>query len=145
MGLAMLSIGMVASFLTPNLTVSFILGMLFNAIPVMTYYADVLVPASATARQISQWSFAAQFDDFGRGVISLSSIGVLRADHRAGHLPEHGADRQAALAAARREPACPSAARSQALAGLIIARAVADRPGVWRPMLAGASRARSRC
>ena len=65
---------MVASFLTPNLTVSFILGVLFNAIPVMTYYADVLVPASITARQISQWSFAAQFDDFGRGVISLSSI-----------------------------------------------------------------------
>ena len=73
MGLSMLAIGMVASFLTPNLTVSFILGALFNAIPVMTYYADVLVPASVTARQISQWSFAAQFDDFGRGVISLSS------------------------------------------------------------------------
>src|SRR3954462_544139 len=74
MGLSMLAIGMVASFLTPNLTVSFILGALFNAIPVITYYADVLVPTSATARQISQWSFAAQFDDFGRGVISLSSI-----------------------------------------------------------------------
>src|SRR5262245_51275866 len=74
MGLAMLAIGMVASFLTPNLTVSFILGALFNAIPVMTYYADVLVPGSVAARQISQWSFAAQFDDFGRGVISLSSI-----------------------------------------------------------------------
>ncbi|HEY2413380.1 MAG TPA: Gldg family protein [Pirellulaceae bacterium] len=74
MGLSMLAIGMVASFLTPNLTVSFILGVLFNAIPVMTYYADVLIPASVTARQISQWSFAAQFDDFGRGVISISSI-----------------------------------------------------------------------
>jgi ABC-2 type transport system permease protein len=73
MGLAMLAIGMVASFLTPNLTVSFILGALFNAIPVMTYYSDVLVPNSSAARQISQWSFAAQFDDFGRGVISLSS------------------------------------------------------------------------
>ena len=46
MGLAMLSIGMVASFLTPNLTVSFILGMLFNAILVMTNYADVLIPAN---------------------------------------------------------------------------------------------------
>ncbi|HZN33925.1 MAG TPA: Gldg family protein, partial [Pirellulaceae bacterium] len=73
MGMAMLSLGMVASFLTRNLTVSFILGMLFNAIPVVTYYADVLVPASATARQVSQWSFASQFDDFGRGVISLSA------------------------------------------------------------------------
>ncbi|MBW8883578.1 MAG: Gldg family protein, partial [Planctomycetia bacterium] len=74
MGLSMLSVGMVASFLTPNLTVSFILGALFNAIPVMTYYADVLVPSSIAARQVSQWSFAAQFDDFGRGVMSLSSI-----------------------------------------------------------------------
>ncbi len=74
MGLAMLAIGMVASFLTPNLTVSFILGVLFNAIPVVTYYADVLIPGSQAARQISQWSVAAQFDDFGRGVISLSSI-----------------------------------------------------------------------
>jgi ABC-2 type transport system permease protein len=73
MGMSMLAVGMVASFLTRNLTVSFILGMLFNAIPVVTYYADVLVPASATARQVSQWSFASQFDDFGRGVISLSA------------------------------------------------------------------------
>src|SRR4051812_17792280 len=73
MGLSMLAIGMVASFLTPNLTVSFILGVLFNAIPVVTYYADLLVPMSSLARQISEWSFAAHFDDFGRGVISFSS------------------------------------------------------------------------
>src|SRR5687767_9094633 len=72
MGLAMIAIGMVASFLTNNLTVSFILSLLLNTIPVITYYADVLVPTSATARQVSQWSFGSQFDDFGRGVISLS-------------------------------------------------------------------------
>src|SRR5205807_6510254 len=42
-------------------------------IPVVTYYAYLLVPMSSLARQISEWSFAAHFDDFGRGVISFSS------------------------------------------------------------------------
>ena len=74
MGLSMIAIGMVASFLTNNLTVSFILSLLLNTIPVLTYYADVLVPIQPLARQISQWSFGSQFDDFGRGVISLSSL-----------------------------------------------------------------------
>ena len=41
---------------------------------VLTYYADALIPTSATAQQVSRWSFAAQFDDFGRGVISLSGL-----------------------------------------------------------------------
>jgi ABC-2 type transport system permease protein len=72
-GLAMLSVGMVASFLTNNLTVSFILGMLFNSVLVGTQFADVVVPSSSLAQRISRWSYAAQFDDFGRGVISLSS------------------------------------------------------------------------
>ena len=74
MGLAMIAIGMVASFLTSNLTVSFILSLLFNTIPVMTYYADVLVPTSGAAQHVSRWSFGAQFDDFGRGVVSFSSM-----------------------------------------------------------------------
>jgi ABC-2 type transport system permease protein len=72
-GLAMLSVGMVASFLTNNLTVSFILGMLFNSVLVGTQFADMVVPSSALAQRISRWSYASQFDDFGRGVISLSS------------------------------------------------------------------------
>src|SRR6185369_14831774 len=120
MGLSMLAICMVASFLTPNLTVSFILGVLFNAIPVMTYYADVLIPASVTARQISQWSFAAQFDDFGRGVISVSSIaffvliivlGIYLSMVLIGkrHWLRHDAS------------PVPVARKAQALAGLIIA------------------------
>ncbi|MEX2173914.1 MAG: Gldg family protein [Pirellulaceae bacterium] len=73
-GLAMLAIGMVASFLTSNLTVSFILGLALNSILVFTHYADTVIPASATARQVSRWSFASQFDDFGRGVVSFSAI-----------------------------------------------------------------------
>jgi len=72
-GLAMLSVGMVASFLTNNLTVSFILGMLFNSVLVATQFADMVVPSSSLAQRISRWSYASQFDDFGRGVISLSS------------------------------------------------------------------------
>ncbi|MDX1945329.1 MAG: Gldg family protein [Pirellulaceae bacterium] len=73
MGLAMLAIGMVGSFLTNNLTVGFIIGLLFNSILVLTHYADALIPTSSSARQLARWSFAAQFDDFGRGVISLSA------------------------------------------------------------------------
>jgi ABC-2 type transport system permease protein len=73
MGLAMLALGMVASFLTSNLTVSFILGLAINFIPISLYYADMFVPGSANAQQVSRWSPQAQFDDFGRGVISFAS------------------------------------------------------------------------
>ncbi|HWA96844.1 MAG TPA: Gldg family protein [Pirellulales bacterium] len=72
-GLAMLSIGMVASFLTGNLTVGFVLGLLFNIPLVMLHWADVIVPGSF-APIVAQWSVAEQFRDFGRGVISLASI-----------------------------------------------------------------------
>ena len=73
-GLAMIAIGMVASFLTNNLTVSFILGLLFNAVLVLTQYSDAVVPSAATAQRVARWSFASQFDDFGRGVVSLSGL-----------------------------------------------------------------------
>ena len=42
-GLAMLAVGMVASFLTSNLTVGFILGAVFNAPLVFAVNADVIV------------------------------------------------------------------------------------------------------
>ena len=72
-GLAMLSLGMVASFLTSNLTVGFILGVLFNAPLVFAVNADVIVSDIDRAQTLSRWSASAQFDDLGRGVISLSS------------------------------------------------------------------------
>lgn len=80
-GLAMLSIGMVASFLTRNLTIGFVLGVIFNMPLVFMKMADML-PSKVNvpflqdlnlARLISDWSIASQFDAFGRGVISLSS------------------------------------------------------------------------
>jgi ABC-2 type transport system permease protein len=73
MGLAMLAIGMVASFLTSNLTVGFILGLLFNAPLALAHEASSVMGPKAAA-QVRAWSLAEHFADFGRGVVSLSSI-----------------------------------------------------------------------
>jgi len=72
LGLAMLSVGMVASFLTGNLTVAYVLGAIFNAPLVFAAQAEVIFPTEA-ARIIKQWSIGDQFYDFGRGVISLAA------------------------------------------------------------------------
>jgi ABC-2 type transport system permease protein len=74
-GLAMLSIGMVASFLTGNLTVGFILGALFNA-PLA--FAGSM-PDWAWLRFLKQLSIDEQFRDFSSGVISFASIGYFLA------------------------------------------------------------------
>ena len=72
-GLAMISIGMVASFLTSNLTVGFILGALFNAPLAFAFRADTITNRSV-AREIKNFSIQERFDDFGRGVLSLSGV-----------------------------------------------------------------------
>ena len=72
-GLAMLAVGMVASFLTSNLTVGFILGLLFNAPLALADQASSVMGAKAAAR-VRAWSLAEHFVDFGRGVVSLSSV-----------------------------------------------------------------------
>ncbi len=72
-GMAMISIGMVASFLTNNLTVGFILGALFNAPLAFAGMSDVIAPNRSLTRAVKQFSIAEKFDDFGRGVLSLSS------------------------------------------------------------------------
>lgn len=59
-GLAMLAVGMVASFLTANLTVAFVLGVAFNA-------PFALIPRW-------DWGIAENYRDFARGVISLSGV-----------------------------------------------------------------------
>ncbi len=73
-GLAMLSIGMVASFLTNNLTVGFILGMIFNLPLALFGVADWIIKDPELAQGIKRWSAVEQFGDFQRGVISLSGI-----------------------------------------------------------------------
>ena len=72
-GVAMLAIGMVASFLTSNLTVGFILGLLFNAPLAVAEQAGAVMGPAAAAR-VKSWSLAENFSDFGRGVVSLSSV-----------------------------------------------------------------------
>jgi ABC-2 type transport system permease protein len=73
MGAMLISIGMVASLLSSNVTVAFILGALFCAIPI---FAGVIgSPFGGTLRrQIEDLSVPEQFADFGSGVIPLSGV-----------------------------------------------------------------------
>ncbi len=73
-GCGMLSIGMVASFLTSNLTIGFILGAAFNAPLVFAASADAIVPQESVARFIRGFSIAEQFRDFGRGLLTGSGV-----------------------------------------------------------------------
>ena len=73
-GLAMLAIGMVASFLTHNLTVGFILGLVFNSALVFLGFADTVIPSPAVASSVERFSVEGKFDDFGRGVVSVSGV-----------------------------------------------------------------------
>ncbi len=72
-GLTMLSIGMVASFLTSNLTVAYILGAAFNCPLVFASVSETLF-GSLWGGELKQLSLSERFNDFGRGVISLSSV-----------------------------------------------------------------------
>ena len=74
-GLAMLAVGMVASFLTRNLTVAYILGAVFNAPLVFLVGADA-VPMLNHRWAVAgkQWSLGGQFQEFGRGMFTLSGI-----------------------------------------------------------------------
>lgn len=73
-GIAMLSLGMVASFLTNNLTVGFIFGVVFNAPLAFFSNADVIISDNQAVSRLFEWSLLQRFDPFGRGLISLPSI-----------------------------------------------------------------------
>ncbi len=73
-GVGMLSLGMVASFLTNNLTVSFIFGVVFNAPLAFFSNADVVFSSQVWVEAMYEWSFLRRFGDFGRGLIALPSI-----------------------------------------------------------------------
>ena len=73
MGALLISIGLVASILSSNVTVAFILGAVFSAVPVLLNLAGA--PFGATTRRvIEDLSIPSQFSDFGSGVVSLVGL-----------------------------------------------------------------------
>ncbi len=73
MGAALLSLGMVASLLTANLTIAFILGALFCAVPVFFDHAGVLL-SGRWLQLVEGFSFRQQFKDMASGIVTLSSV-----------------------------------------------------------------------
>ena len=73
-GLAMLAVGMIASFLTNNLTVGFILGALLNLPLVAAMWADTIIPTSGLVLLVKMLSYFTASEEFSRGVISLRAV-----------------------------------------------------------------------
>lgn len=73
-GVAMIALGMVASFLTKNLTVGFIFGAALNAPLVFFSNADVIFSDGLWIQRLFDWSLLQRFEPFGRGLISMPSI-----------------------------------------------------------------------
>ena len=71
MGLPMLAIGMVASFLTGSVPVAFVLGLLFNAPLYGMFQAGNYMTDPEWSAFFKEWSLDGQFRDFARGVVSL--------------------------------------------------------------------------
>jgi ABC-2 type transport system permease protein len=72
-GLLMIAIGMVASLLSSNITVAFILGAIFCAIPIFLGVIGAPLPAH-WRREVENWSIPSQFEDFGTGVITFAGV-----------------------------------------------------------------------
>lgn len=78
MGSAMISISLVASMLTNNVTVAFILGALFCAVPV--FLEKLAAPFGTSARHtLEVLSIPAQSKDFGLGLVTLSGVVYFKA------------------------------------------------------------------
>ncbi|MGH8015917.1 MAG: Gldg family protein, partial [Candidatus Zixiibacteriota bacterium] len=72
-GSSLLSVGMLASLLTENATIAFILGAIFSSIFVFFSSAGIIF-GSGMERILSPLGVNAAFNDFARGVVSLSGI-----------------------------------------------------------------------
>ena len=75
-GLAMLAIGTIASFLTSNITIGFVLGVAFNTPLVFLAASDAIFGSGGrqVVLAVKQWSISQQFSDFGHGVLTLSGF-----------------------------------------------------------------------
>jgi ABC-2 type transport system permease protein len=73
MGSALLAVGMLASLLTDNLTIAFILGAILCAVPVFIDHAGTIL-SGRWQLLVENFSFRQQFLDLSSGVISLSSL-----------------------------------------------------------------------
>ena len=72
-GAALIAIGMLASLLTQNATIAFIVGALFCAALIVTgTAAGAIVPG--LERTLDALSVIVHFDDFAKGIISLSGL-----------------------------------------------------------------------
>ncbi len=72
-GAAMIAVGMLASLLTRNATIAFIVGALFCAALIVTGIAvGAVLPG--LERPLGALSVYVHFDDFAKGIISLSSL-----------------------------------------------------------------------
>jgi gliding motility-associated transport system permease protein/gliding motility-associatede transport system auxiliary component len=73
MGAALLALGMLASQVTGNLTVAFILGAILCAIPVFLRHAGALLSGRAQ-RFAEQLSVVDQFRDLSQGIVTASAV-----------------------------------------------------------------------
>jgi ABC-2 type transport system permease protein len=74
LGGALLSVGMVASHLTSSMTVAFILGAVFCALPVFMGRAETIVPGRAAGEAIQSLGVETYFHDFASGVLSIQAV-----------------------------------------------------------------------
>ena len=73
-GLAMTALSMIVSFITSQLTASYILGALINVPLVALQWSDAAPISTGAAQALKGFSINAFFEPFGRGVVSLSGI-----------------------------------------------------------------------
>jgi ABC-2 type transport system permease protein len=80
-GVAMLAIGLIASFLTHNITIGFVLGVLFNMPLVFLASADAIFTTfgQQSVLVLKQWSLAQRFDDFSRGILTAAGVAYFAA------------------------------------------------------------------